>query len=254
MAHRNVRIDLLHARQVLRATLPAPRRGDVPIALEEVVSAVSAALAGDEEQRGRTKLVTFAGERDFRVTAALGGQLAAFEQLIALGIPTAAVVRGSCAGGGLALAAFCNFIFAEREATFGGAMPGADEGLFDEAFGVLALKLGAGPALEMLLPGGHRSTVEAYRQGLVAAWTAGDGALEQLVGRWLETHLLPAPAERLRAANRAVRHVFHGELRAELPVLAQIQAGEPPASRAIVPPVPVALLSRTPAQGVRPVA
>ncbi len=254
MAHRNVRIDLLHARQVLRATLPAARRGDEPIALAEVVSAVREALEDDAGQRARIKLVAFAGERDFRVTAELGSQLGAFEQLIELGIPTAAVVRGSCAGGGLALAAFCNFIFAEREACFGGAMPGAEEGLFDEAFGVLALKLGAGPALEMLLPGGHRSTVEAYRQGLVAAWTAGDGALEQLVGRWLETHLLPASADRLRAANRAVRQGFHNELRAELPVLAQIQAGEPPVSRAVLPPVPVGLWSRTPAQNVRPVA
>ncbi len=254
MAQRNVRIDLLHARQVLRATLPAARRGDEAISLEEVVGAVCAALEDDAEQRARIKLVAFAGERDFRLRAELGSQLPAFEQLIELGIPTAAVVRGSCTGGGLALAAFCNFIFAEREASFGGAMPGASEGLFDEAFGVLALKLGAGPALEMLLPGGHRSTVEAYRQGLVAAWTAGDGALEQLVGRWLEAHLLPASAERLRAANRAVRQTFHSELRAELPALAQIQAGEPVAARAVLPPVPVALFSRTPAQGVRPVA
>lgn len=244
----SVRIDLLHGRQVLRATLPAGRRQDAtaPIGLRAVVDAVSSALEGDPTTAARTKLVVFASERDLRVDASFAAQRDAFERLIELGMPTMAVVRGACRGGGLALASFCNFIFAERSASFGGdGTPGA---ALDPAFPVLALKLGESAALELLLAGGALPTPEAYRMGLVTAWTTGDGALETLVQRWVEAHILPAPRDRLRMANRAARLGFHRHLRSELPVLATLDAPRPVApARAPALELPPAALWARPA-------
>jgi enoyl-CoA hydratase/carnithine racemase len=254
-APRNVKIDLLYAHQVLRATLPSPRRDEAPIAIGSVVEEIVSALQSEPVAAARIKLVVFASDRELRTSAPFSQQLDAFERLIGLGLPTAAVVRGQCAGGGLALASFCNFIFAERSASFGGAAHTIPGTTFDEAFGILALKLGAGPALEMLLPGGALSTVEAYRQGLVAAWTAGDSALEHLVQRWIEAHLLPAPVSRLRMANRTARVGFHTQLRAELPVLAQLEAqagwAAPVAVRELTPEPMIPALWAAPA-GSRP--
>src|SRR4030042_4822442 len=42
-----------------------------------------------------------------------------FHQLVRLAVPTMAVVRGQCLGGGMELALFCNFIVADRTAMFG---------------------------------------------------------------------------------------------------------------------------------------
>ncbi|MEW6115024.1 MAG: enoyl-CoA hydratase-related protein, partial [Thermodesulfobacteriota bacterium] len=44
---------------------------------------------------------------------------AMFYKLMDLAIPTMAVVRGQCLGGGMELALFCNFIVADRSAFFG---------------------------------------------------------------------------------------------------------------------------------------
>src|SRR6185312_5118431 len=97
----DVRLATEHEGALLRVTLSAPptRRLDVAAALEHATE--------------RTKLVLFDGAGD---DFALGGDVspaelhALFRRLIALGVPTAAVVRGGCLGAGLELAAFCNFV------------------------------------------------------------------------------------------------------------------------------------------------
>ena len=184
---------------LLRLSLPAPPHDRLD---GDTVRALAHALAGVD---ARTKLVLFeAGGADFaRGGDATPAELhALFRRLIALGVPTAAVVRGACLGPALELAAFCNFVFAARDARFGGCpLP---------AF-VLPLKLGQGNAEDLVLCGDALPAAEAYRRGLVLA-TAPAAKLGALVDAWLGAHVLNKTAASLRRANRAARLEFHRQL------------------------------------------
>lgn len=195
----DVRVATEHEGALVRLTLcaPATRRLD-----SAAVRELAAALAHVGE---RCKLVVFAGEGD---DFALGGDTAPgelhalFRRLIALGVPTAAVVRGGCLGPALELAAFCNFVFAARDARFGACpLP---------AF-VLPLKLGQGNAEDLLFCGDALSAAEAYRRGLVLA-TAPAPLVETLAEAWLSSHVLTKTAASLRRANRVALATFHQRL------------------------------------------
>ncbi len=195
----DVRVATEHEGALCRLTLcaPATRRLD-STAVRELAAAL--AHVGD-----RAKLIVFCGEGD---DFALGGDAtpgelhALFRRLIALGIPTAAVVRGGCLGPALELAAFCNFVFAARDARFGACpLP---------AF-VLPLKLGQGNAEDLLFCGDALSAAEAYRRGLVLA-TAPAPLVERLADAWLSSHVLAKTAASLRRANRVARATFHHRL------------------------------------------
>lgn len=195
----DVRLATEHQGALLRVTLSAEatRRLD-----SAAVRDVAAALAHATE---RTKLVLFDGAGD---DFALGGDAspaelhALFRRLIALGVPTAAVVRGGCLGAGLELAAFCNFVFAARDARFGACpLP---------AF-VVPLKLGQGNAEDLCFCGDALSAAEAYRRGLVLA-TAPAALVGKLAETWLAAHVLNKTAASLRRANRVARANFHHRL------------------------------------------
>jgi len=199
----NVRVATEHQGALVRITLlaPATRRLD-----SAVVRELAAALAHADE---RVKLILFCGDGD---DFALGGDAAPaelhalFRRLIALGIPTAAVVRGGCLGAALELAAFCNFVFAARDARFGACpLP---------AF-VLPLKLGHGNAEDLLFCGDALSAAEAYRRGLVVA-TAPANLVEKLAETWLAAHVLNKTASSLRRANRVARATFHNRLQLDV--------------------------------------
>lgn len=184
---------------LVRLTLCAPpaRRLDSS-ALRELAAALAAVT-------DRCKLIVFDGDGD---DFALGGDASAaelhalFRRLIALAIPTAAVVRGGCLGPALELAAFCNFVFAARDARFGACpLP---------AF-VLPLKLGQGNAEDLLFCGDALSAAEAYRRGLVLA-TAPATLVAELADAWLAAHVLNKTAASLRRANRVARASFHHRL------------------------------------------
>ena len=195
----DVRAATEHRGALLRVTLSAEptRRLD-----SAAVRAIAAALAAATDD---TKLVLFDGAgSDF----ALGGDAtpaelhALFRRLIALGVPTAAVVRGGCLGAGLELAAFCNFVFAARDARFGACpLP---------AF-VLPLKLGGGNSEDLLFCGDALSAAEAYRRGLVLA-VAPAPLVGTLAETWLAAHVLNKTAASLRRANRVARASFNHRL------------------------------------------
>ena len=154
----------------------------------------------------RTKLILFRGDGD---DFALGGDAAPaelhalFRRLIALGVPTAAVVRGGCLGPALELAAFCNFVFAARDARFGACpLP---------AF-VLPLKLGQGNAEDLLFCGDALSA----GRGLSPRARARHGARRSSsrswpTPGWPRTCSTRPPAS-LRRANRVARASFHTPL------------------------------------------
>jgi enoyl-CoA hydratase/carnithine racemase len=184
---------------LLRVTLTAApeRRLD-----SAAVRAIAAAVA---DAGPRCKLILFAADGD---DFARGGDASAaelhalFRRLIELGVPTAAVVRGACLGPALELAAFCNFVFAARDARFGACpLP---------AF-VLPLKLGQGNAEDLVVCGDALSAAEAYRRGLVLA-TAPARLVAALAEAWLAAHVLNKTAASLRRANRVARLDFHRQL------------------------------------------
>ena len=195
----DVRVATEHEGALLRITLcaPAARRLD-----SAAVRDIASALAQVTE---RTKLILFRGDGD---DFALGGDAAPaelhalFRRLIELAIPTAAVVRGGCLGPALELAAFCNFVFAAREARFGACpLP---------AF-VLPLKLGQGNAEDLVVCGDALCAAEAYRRGLVLA-TAPAPLVDKLAETWLRAHVLNKTAASLRRANRVACAAFHNRL------------------------------------------
>ena len=107
--------------------------------------------------------------------AALGNNL--FRRLERQPIPVIAAVNGFALGGGCELALACDFIYASDRAKFG--QPEVGLGLIAGFGGTqrLPLKVGYGPAMELLLSGRMIDAAEALRLGLVNRVLPGDELL-----------------------------------------------------------------------------
>ena len=137
---------------------------------------------------------------------------------------TAAIVRGRCLGGGFELALACDFIFAERTATFG--LPEIALGVFPPAAAaLLPLRVGAARAASAILTGAPRPAEEWLRLGLVEQ-VSDAGALESDVNRWFETQLRPRSAAALRHATAAARLGLRQHIGAILPELERLYLGD----------------------------
>lgn len=124
-----------------------------------------------------------------------------FRDLFDLARPLIAVVRGKCLGGGLELAAFCNWIFAAPEATLG--QPEIRLGVFAPLGSLLLRERVGRPAAEVIcLTGQVLSAADALDVGLVD-WVAEDPGVA--ADAWIEQNLLPLSAIALHHAVRAVR-------------------------------------------------
>ena len=116
---------------------------------------------------------------------------------------TAAIVRGRCLGGGFELALACDFVFAERDATFG--LPEIALGVFPPAASaLLPARAGSARATSAILSGAVRSADEWFRAGLVEQVSEA-GAIAADVDRWFEQHLRNRSAAALRHATAAAR-------------------------------------------------
>lgn len=130
-----------------------------------------------------------------------------FHKMVAMAVPTMAVVQGQCLGGGMELALFCNFIVADATAMFG--QPEIVLGVFPPPASVmLARKVGQAHADDLVLTGRSISADEGYRIGLVNLLASGDQDAWTAASLWIQKHLLPKSASSLRIANRAVRLDF----------------------------------------------
>jgi enoyl-CoA hydratase/carnithine racemase len=219
-----VRVDELHQGAVLRLTLCGPPGNPLDAA---AVRALYDALDGATDRR--RKLILFAAEGpsfcvgrddDYETLAAFDALLL---RLIALGVPSAAMVQGECLGAGLELAAFTNFVFAAADARFGLGDPVGAWSLPISV--ILPLKLGARPD-DRVLAGETLDAYEAYRRGLVLA-LAPAPSLPALVEAWIAAHLLPRSAASLRRAHQATRQAFHARLARELPLLERLHLPPP---------------------------
>jgi cyclohexa-1,5-dienecarbonyl-CoA hydratase len=141
---------------------------------------------------------------------------AMFYRLVRLAVPTMAIVRGQCLGGGMELALFCNFIVADRTAMFG--QPEIILGVFPPPASVmLPRKVGQSHADDLALTGRSIDALEAHRIGLVNILVDEGQDAWEVASQWVEKHILPKSASCLRVANQAVRNDFFRRILEDFP-------------------------------------
>ena len=198
----------------------------------EMVASLRTALEGIGENP-HLKLITIEGAgKDFSFGASIpehapeqiGRVLpemhALIYDLLATGVPTAALVRGRCFGGGFELALACDFIFAEEDATF--ALPEIALGVFPPAASVLLpARIGAARAAASLLTGEVLDAREWYTRGLVQLLSA-PGALHAAVDDWFGRSLAPHSAAALRHGVAALRMSLQTQVAQTLPEIERL--------------------------------
>jgi len=197
--------------QIERITLDRPKGNVLDLemitALTERVGELAGALAGETERA--LKLVVFEGAGDhFSFGASVdehrpekvGEMLPAFHRLFVeiegLGVPTAALVRGQCLGGGMELAVWCGRVVCEPTARFG--VPEVTLAVFPP-IAALALpwRVGGRRATEMIVTGETVDGPAAASRGLADACVED---AESDLGAWFDKALAPKSAVGLRYA------------------------------------------------------
>jgi cyclohexa-1,5-dienecarbonyl-CoA hydratase len=191
--------------------------------MDELTSAVRDASSRKETKviriQGAGEHFSFGASVEEHAPAQVAGMLAKFHDLFraldAAAIPTMAVVRGRCLGGGLELASWCTWIFASHDALF--AQPEVRLAVFAPiASLVLPWRLGGGAALDLCCSGRTWTARQALERGLVTDVQDDPRAASDAF--FLE-HLAPRSAIALRYTERAARHALSRALREELPRL-----------------------------------
>jgi cyclohexa-1,5-dienecarbonyl-CoA hydratase len=203
-------VDVREGGQVLHLLLDAPKANVLD---GRMLAGISAALDRHGES-ARLKAIVFEGagvhfsfgasvpehtrERAGAMLAQLHGLM---RRLLALGVPTAAVVRGQCLGGGLELAGFCSWVFASPTAAFG--QPEIRLAVYPPFASVLLpWRLGGGRALDLCVSGRSIDAQTALAWGLAHAVVDDPSAA---CARFLAEEILPKSASSLRRAERAAR-------------------------------------------------
>jgi cyclohexa-1,5-dienecarbonyl-CoA hydratase len=145
-----------------------------------------------------------------------------FRKLASLALPTVAVVRGRCLGGGLELASFASLLFASEDAQLG--QPEIRLGVIAPmASLVLPMRVGQRAAERLLISGETIDARRALALGLVDAVSADP---EKDAFNFIETNLLPSSASSLRFATRAARRPINAALERDLPALESLYLEE----------------------------
>lgn len=223
MSHTKIRVEPFLDEQALRVVLNAPKAN----VLDSVMMREINALLDDLQGRNALKLICFSGEgKHFSFGASVpehvrekaADMLKAFHgmfvRLADLGIPTVAAVRGQCLGGGMELAAFCNWVFAHPEAKF--AQPEIQLGVLPPVASlILPFKVGQSKADDINVTGRTLSAADAKDIGLVDEISDDPDAL---VTEWATRELATKSASSLRWAIKASRfsmyQTLHGQIRA----------------------------------------
>lgn len=145
-----------------------------------------------------------------------------FHDLDRLSVPTLAVVRGQCLGGGLELASWCGWIFAAPDAKLG--QPEIRLAVFPPmASLLLPWRLGGARGLDLCVSGRIISAREAEAMGLVheVSEDPGRSALE-----FAREHLLDRSSSSLRIAERVSRLALRTALKTQLPALERLYLDE----------------------------
>ena len=227
-----VRAATESAGQIERIVLDAPPGNVLDREMFAAIRARLAALAADP---GRRKLLVFEGSgAHFSFGASVAehlpdrvrGMLAEFRLLLreleTTSLPTAAVVRGQCLGGGLELAAWCGRVFCDPTARFG--VPETKLAVFPPIAAIILPWRAGGPrATDMILSGKTIDGETAAAHGIADSCSADPEADLQ---RWFEGELAPKSAVALRLAWKAVRRPLARALENELPELEALYLDE----------------------------
>ena len=226
-----VRVTPEHEGQVLQVVLDAPPGNVLDL---QMIESLRAVLAGPARQ-AEVKAIVFSGTGShFSYGASVDEHLPGlvekllpafhrlFHDLVSVARPTLAIVRGRCLGGGLELAAFCNWVFASPDAELG--VPEVGLGVFPPlAALILRERLGRALAEDLCLTGRVIDGEEALEMGLVDHLSEEpDEAAQQ----WIARHLLPRSAIALHFTTRAVREPLRARLLSDLEALERMYLGE----------------------------
>ena len=148
-----------------------------------------------------------------------------FTTMMDLSIPTLSMVSGQCLGGGMELALFSNFIFADETANF--AQPEIVLAVFPPPASImLPLKLGQGRADDIVLTGRNIKPDEAMQIGLVNEVFEDKNQMQNGVDRWIEKFILPKSASSLRYGVKAARSRYNQVLRKHLQLLEDLYVND----------------------------
>jgi len=186
------------------------------LALDDTVRAVVLSSSTDRAFCVGADLKERAGFDNEQLLAQRPAMRALFGSLLALPMPVIAAVTGFALGGGFELALSCDLIVAEASAVFGltevtvGLVPGGG------GTQLLARRIGAGGAADLVLTGRKVEAHEAFRLGIVDRIAVGRPVREvaiELAGTIAENSPIA-----VRNAKRALRDGFGAPLRDALEI------------------------------------
>jgi len=214
--------------QIERIVLNQPKGNVLDAPMIEAIEGRIRSLAGSAAD---VKLVVFEGAGEhFSFGASvpehlpdrIGAFLPRFHALVrdleALNIPTAAIVRGRCLGGGLELASFCGMVFCDGSARFG--VPEISLGVFPPLAAVaLRWRIGGARAVRMIVTG---EILDGERAAAIGLADDCSDDPEKALASWFTANLEGKSALSLRYAWRAARLPLTSSLGTELPELERL--------------------------------
>ncbi len=211
---KKIKSDFLFTGQISNLTLNAPKGNVLDI---EMISELTEAVK-NFGSKPQVKAFVFQGAGEhFSYGASIPEHtkelapklLSAFHNffriLIKVSKPTFARVQGQCIGGGLELAAFCNWIFASEDAQFG--QPEIKLSVFPPVASlILPHRIGQSAADDLVLTGRSITAQEAIQLGLVHSVSSEPlKALEEFIS----THILPKSTIALQFSVKSCRFEMH---------------------------------------------
>jgi cyclohexa-1,5-dienecarbonyl-CoA hydratase len=217
-----VRFSSERSGQIERIVLDRPNGNILDL---EMLAAIREGIEHISEEPGSCKLLVFEGAgRNFSFGASVqehlpetvGRMLPAFHRLFwdleRLSIPTAAVVRGQCLGGGFELALWCGLRFCDETARF--AVPEVKLGVFPPiASIVLPWRVSGARSTQLILSGEAIDGMTAAHLG-IADWCCEDP--EDRLQTWFTQNLEGKSSIAVRTAWRASRRLLADALRNDL--------------------------------------
>jgi cyclohexa-1,5-dienecarbonyl-CoA hydratase len=226
-----VLVEKRHSGQLLHLTLNAPKANVLDAAM---IAGIDAAVK-EHGPSPNLKAIAFEGagkhfsfgasveeHQADRVAEMLGSFHGMFRTLAATALPTFAIVRGQCLGGGLELASYCSWIFAGAGAKLG--QPEIKLAVFPPmASLLLPWRIGGGAAADLCVSGRSVDAAEAFRMGLVHDVSDDPAAACE---KFFVEHLGGLSASSVRYAERAVRIPLARRFETDLPAIEKLYLDE----------------------------
>ncbi len=226
-----IKTELRHEDTLLHITLNAPKANVLDhVMLDNIAGAIE-----EYDAAAAMKAIVFEGEgkhfsfgasveehQASHVASMLSQFHALFRQLSDLGVPTMAVVRGQCLGGGLELASYCSWIFAHDDSFFG--QPEIKLGVFPPMASILLpWRCGGATAVDLCVSGRSIDAAEAHRIGLVNDVSDDPAAA---CSQFYTENLQPLSSSSLRFAEEAARRSLNRALAEDLPIIERLYLDE----------------------------